>query len=143
VNQDRDAEWSIGQVAEKLGLSVHTLRFYESEGLHPPVRRSAGGRRIYTADDLDWLRTCLNLRATGMPIPVIRRYVQLVLAGDSEGALVPLLIEHRQMVLEKQAQLEECLNLINHKIDVYGDPEPGSCGVHNSPQAAEPNVTST
>ncbi|MFD3972326.1 MerR family DNA-binding transcriptional regulator [Streptomyces cyaneofuscatus] len=49
---------SIGQVAERTGLSAHALRFYENEGLFlTPVRRGAGGRRVYGEDEsLDLIR---------------------------------------------------------------------------------------
>ena len=51
---------SIGQVAQRTGLSVHALRFYESEGLFAsPVRRAAGGRRIYSEWDVEWLDVCI------------------------------------------------------------------------------------
>ncbi|SFK95999.1 MerR HTH family regulatory protein [Streptosporangium canum] len=58
---------SIGQVAERTGLSVHTLRFYEREGiLANPVSRGPGGRRCYSESDVEWLRLCIILRASGM-----------------------------------------------------------------------------
>ena len=70
---------SIGQVAERTGLSVHALRFYEREGLFvTPVHRGAAGRRVYTEWDLEWLEVCVRLRASGMPPTAIRRYADLV-----------------------------------------------------------------
>jgi len=128
-------EWTIGQVADKFALSVHTLRFYESEGLLRDIARTLGGCRVYTDDDLEWLTMCLNLRATGMPIPVIRHYVDLAVAGDQGPALADLLRDHRHTVQEQAERLHHCLELINHKIEVYGSPAPGSC------EAASPAVT--
>ncbi|MGW5188999.1 MerR family transcriptional regulator [Kribbella sp. NPDC004138] len=59
---------SIGQVAERTGLSVHALRFYEREGLlADPVRRESNGRRVYSEDDVDWLTMCIKFRSSGMP----------------------------------------------------------------------------
>ncbi|HZE31821.1 MAG TPA: MerR family transcriptional regulator, partial [Actinoallomurus sp.] len=53
-------ELSIGQVAERTGLSVHALRFYEREGIFANiVRRGSDGRRLYTEDDVDWLTVCV------------------------------------------------------------------------------------
>jgi len=72
---------SIGQVAERTGLGVHTLRFYEREGLLAmPVRRAAG-RRVYSEDDVEWLDICTELRSSGMPPAEIRRYAELVREG--------------------------------------------------------------
>ncbi|MGF0068765.1 MerR family DNA-binding transcriptional regulator [Candidatus Spyradosoma sp. SGI.093] len=37
-------EYTISQAAEKFGITAHTLRFYDKEGLLPFVDRGAGGR---------------------------------------------------------------------------------------------------
>jgi DNA-binding transcriptional MerR regulator len=117
------AELSIGQVAERTGLSVHTLRFYEREGiLAQPVRRAAGGRRVYTEDDVDWLTVCTILRGAGMPLPDVRRYTELVQAGDgNESERLDLLRRHEQRIHTQRQQLDRCLDLIKFKIGVYED----------------------
>ncbi|WIX93350.1 MerR family transcriptional regulator [Amycolatopsis sp. DG1A-15b] len=47
-------------------MSVHALRLYEREGLLAgPVRRDAGGRRVYTEWDVEWLLYCTKFRAAG------------------------------------------------------------------------------
>jgi DNA-binding transcriptional MerR regulator len=112
---------SIGQMAERTGLSVHTLRFYEREGiLANPVRRGPGGRRLYTDDDAEWLTVCVNLRATGMPIPDIRQYTGLVRRGDgNEQQRLDLLRQHQARVLAQMDTLQQCLDLISHKVAIY------------------------
>jgi hypothetical protein len=65
---------TIGQVAERTGLSVHALRFYEREGLlASEVERTPDGRRVYDEDDLEWLDLCVKLRSSGMPLAAIHR----------------------------------------------------------------------
>lgn len=49
------AEYTISEVAEKMGVSVHTLRFYDKEGLLPDVDR-VNGRRVFKDKDFGWLR---------------------------------------------------------------------------------------
>ncbi|HEX2772017.1 MAG TPA: MerR family transcriptional regulator [Micromonosporaceae bacterium] len=117
------ASLSIGQVAERTGLSVHALRFYEREGvLANPVRRGPGGRRAYSEDDVDWLTLCIILRASGMPLPAIRRYTELVReGGGNEGERLALLRDHQQHVLAQIGQLNRCLDLIRFKVGVYED----------------------
>jgi DNA-binding transcriptional MerR regulator len=112
---------SIGQVAESTGLTVHTLRFYEREGLlATPVHRDAGGRRLYSEWDLEWLDVCTRLRASGMPLTAIRQYAALVRAGDgNETDRLALLREHQKRVAGQIAALTECLDLINFKIALY------------------------
>jgi DNA-binding transcriptional MerR regulator len=114
---------SIAEAARRTGVSVHTLRYYERVGLVVnPVGRTAGGTRRYRQLDLDWIRICTRFRAAGMPIKVIRRYAQLVSAGrGNEKERLALMEAHRADVAAKLAELQECLDLIDHKIDVYRD----------------------
>ena len=100
---------------------MHTLRYYERAGLVvTPVDRTGGGRRRYRKLDLDWIKICTRLRATGMPIRGIRRYAELVSVGPgNEQDRLALLEAHRADVTAKLAEIQENLQLIDHKIDVY------------------------
>jgi DNA-binding transcriptional MerR regulator len=120
---DQPDELSIGQVAERTGLSVHALRFYERESIFlSPIRRAVGGRRVYTEDDVDWLMLCTILRGAAMPLEDIRRYTELVRAGDgNEPERLALLRQHEERVREQQEKLDRCLDLIRFKIGVYED----------------------
>lgn len=114
---------SIGQVAERTGLSVHALRFYEREGLFVnPVRRGPGGRRVYSQDDVDWLTVCIILRASGMPLPVLSRYTDLVREGaGNEEQRLALMREHQARVTTQIGALTESLDLIRFEVGVYED----------------------
>src|ERR1700730_1232292 len=121
ARSDPQAGLSIAEAARRTGVSVHTLRYYERAGLVvTTVDRTAGGRRRYQQLDLDWITICTRLRATGMPIKTIRRYAQLVSAGDgNEHERLALMEAHRADVIAKLAEIQENLKLIDHKIDVY------------------------
>ncbi|NUR94953.1 MAG: MerR family transcriptional regulator [Kribbellaceae bacterium] len=112
---------SIGQVAERTGLSVHALRFYEREGLlADAVRRESNGRRVYTEDDVDWLNMCIKFRSSGMPLDTIRKYTDLVRQGPgNEADRLALLKSHQDYVAEQIAALNECLNVITWKVGCY------------------------
>lgn len=112
---------SIGQVAERTGLSVHALRFYEREGiLADPVRRDGGGRRVYSEDDIAWIGICTRFRASGMPLPVIRKYAELVREGPgNELDRLDLLRRHQQDVADQIRSLNESLEVISYKVRVY------------------------
>ncbi|AHV99161.1 MerR family transcriptional regulator [Paenibacillus sabinae] len=119
---DTDQELSIGQVAERTGLSISSLRFYEREGLllSTRVARDNGGRRRYSPADVEWLGICTKLRASGMPIEQIRRFAELVRQGPgNEHERLKILREHQQRVAVKVTHLNDCLELINWKVDVY------------------------
>jgi DNA-binding transcriptional MerR regulator len=112
---------SIAEAARRTGVSAHTLRYYERAGLVVTrVDRTTGGRRRYRHEDLVWINVCTRLRATGMPIKAVRRYAELVSAGPgNEKERLALMEAHRDDVLAKLDELQENLQLIDHKIDVY------------------------
>jgi DNA-binding transcriptional MerR regulator len=114
---------TIGDVAARTGLSVDTLRFYEREGiLANPVRREAGGRRVYSEHDVEWLNLCMVLRASGMPLPAIRCYTELVRQGTgTEAERLALLREHQARVRSQIEQLHRALDQIGYKVGVYED----------------------
>ncbi|MEU4474969.1 MerR family transcriptional regulator [Micromonospora sp. NPDC023888] len=116
-----DRDLSIGQVAQRTGLSVHTLRLYERKGLLAgEVRRDGSGRRVYSAWDVEWLANCVKFRASGMPLTTISRLAQLVREGSgNEAERLELLREHRRHITEQLAQLSDCLDLVNGKVASY------------------------
>ncbi|MFC8715995.1 MerR family transcriptional regulator [Kitasatospora sp. NPDC057198] len=112
---------TIAEAAERTGVSVHTLRYYERAGLVVTgIDRTPGGRRRYHHHDLRWIDTCTRLRATGMPIRTLRRYAELVAAGNgNEAERLALLEAHRADVAERLAELQEHLARIDHKVTTY------------------------
>jgi len=112
--------WTIGEAAEKCGLSQHTLRWYERIGLLPPIERGSDGRRRFSDRDLDWLSTMTKLRATGMPVRDMQRYAELVRSGAGQAERLELLKRHREQVRRAIAAQRECLKLLDAKITHYG-----------------------
>jgi DNA-binding transcriptional MerR regulator len=115
-----DQALTISEVAEETGLSNHTLRYYERAGLLDGVGRNGSGHRRYTAQDVEWVVLVTRLRATGMPIRKIRRYAELVRAGEgNEAERLELLEAHRAEVVAKISELEHNLELIDYKLGLY------------------------
>lgn len=111
---------SVREAADRVGLSPHTLRWYEQEGLVAPVGRDSSGHRRYTGEDLSWLVLLTKLRRTGMPVRDMRRYAELARQGPrSIGERVRLFEGHRDRVLTRIAELQQDLDAINDKIDIY------------------------
>ncbi|MGW4693135.1 MerR family transcriptional regulator [Kitasatospora cineracea] len=112
---------TIAEAAERTGVSVHTLRYYERAGLVvTPIDRTPGGRRRYHHRDLRWIDICTRLRATGMPIRSIRRYAELVMAGDgNEAERLALLEAHQAGTAARLAELRTHLDRIDHKVATY------------------------
>jgi DNA-binding transcriptional MerR regulator len=112
--------YSIAQAAQISGLSIDTLRYYERIGLVDPPARDSGGRRTYSEEDLTWLGFLTRLRTTGMPIRRMREYAQLRHRGlASTSRRKQILVEHRTDVLERIAELQACLEVLNYKVTNY------------------------
>ncbi|KAA1005567.1 MerR family transcriptional regulator [Paraburkholderia panacisoli] len=111
---------TIGQVAETIGVSTHTLRYYEQAGLIRPVGRTQAGHRLYSPADLDWLLFVMRLKATGMPIAGMQAFATLRAQGrPTTGARRDLLVAHRDAVLARIAELQSNLGAIVDKIAYY------------------------
>jgi DNA-binding transcriptional MerR regulator len=118
---DTPLSLTIAEAAERTGLSTHTLRYYERDGLLlSDVGRSASGHRRYTEQDLGWIDMLTRLRATGMPIRDVRRYAELVRTDDgNEQVRLEMLRAHREQVLAQLAEVTEHLGAIDRKIGLY------------------------
>jgi DNA-binding transcriptional MerR regulator len=111
---------SISEAAQASGLSAHTLRYYERAGLLEPVSRDGSGHRRYRAADLGRITFLAKPRATGMPIRGVRRYAELMSAGEATNEeRVALLEAHREAVLAGLERTARNLELIERKIEVY------------------------
>ena len=111
--------WTIGEAAEKCGLSQHTLRWYERIGLLGHIERGSDGRRRFSDGDLDWLSLLTKLRATGMPVRDMQRYAELVRSGAGQAERLELIKRHREQVRRAIASQRECLKLLDAKVSNY------------------------
>jgi DNA-binding transcriptional MerR regulator len=112
--------YAIAEAAHRSGLSIDTLRYYERMELIEPPARDSGGRRAYNDEDMAWLEFLTHLRRTGMPIRMMREYAKLRHQGmASAGRRKQILIEQRAEVLDRIAELNSCLDVLNYKIGNY------------------------
>lgn len=115
-------ELRIGDVAARTGRSIHTIRWYEAQGLMPGVRRDSAKRRIYTEYHIGWLDLMERLRCTGMSIAQMRIYTDLAKQGAATlGERRELLRKHRSDVRETIARWHNALALIDAKIAFYDE----------------------
>ena len=112
-------QYSIGEFSRLTNLSIHTLRYYEQEGLITP-KRDSGNRRCYSDKDLEWIEFIKRLKATNMPLQEIQQYAKLRLAGDAtQNARMELLQTHRQQLNAQIKTLQEHLQKLDEKILFY------------------------
>ncbi len=110
----------IKEITEQTGLSSHTIRYYEKEGLLPPIARDKNGIRCFTDDNLFWLDLVICLKKTKMPTEQIKKIVELSIEGDHT---IPerkeILQAHRNKIDSQIQELENSKLKVDKKINFY------------------------
>jgi DNA-binding transcriptional MerR regulator len=112
--------YSPGEVVERTGFSLDTLRYYERIGLLHQIDRSAGGQRRFTEYDVLWLLMLRCLRETGMPIAQMGTFADLARGDDRTVAERLAILEgHDRKIEEQIAGLRAHQKQIQQKIRIY------------------------
>jgi DNA-binding transcriptional MerR regulator len=115
-----NTRFHIGRLARETGRSVHTIRWYEKQGLVPGVTRDAGGRRVYTEQHIGWLLFLDRLRFAGMPVREMRRYATLAAQGKKTlRERLALLDAHHARTAALIDELQQALRFIERKQAYY------------------------
>jgi DNA-binding transcriptional MerR regulator len=110
----------IGEVSERYGISSDTLRYYERIGLIPPVNRNGSGIRDYNEIDVRRVEFIKCMRSAGLPIEALIEYIALVQQGGKTiEARKEILIEQREQLLARMAEMQKTLDMLDYKIKVY------------------------
>ncbi len=126
-------------MAERCGMTTHTLRYYERVGLIQAVGRAHNGHRRYSEADEAWLNFLHCMRATNMPIREMQRYAELREQGDSTSLDRRKILEDHQAAIAAQiVELQAAHALLTHKIANYRKIEQRIR--IGGPQVAEPEV---
>ncbi|OXS62730.1 MerR family transcriptional regulator [Cohnella sp. CIP 111063] len=116
--------YTINEAARQFGLTAHTLRYYDKEGLLPFIGRGKSGNRTFSEQDLQWLALICCLKDTGMPIKEIKTYSDLCVEGGATAETRKTILQsHRAEVARQIDELQKNLGLIDAKIASYDDPE--------------------
>lgn len=112
--------FTIGEMAKKLGVAASTLRYYDKEGLFPFMERSEGGIRVFKLSDYEFLKIIHCLKATGMQIKDIKKFIELVLQGDESIDARLEIFQKQKLEVEKQiSELQEALETVKFKCWYY------------------------
>ncbi|ACX81890.1 MerR family transcriptional regulator [Aggregatibacter actinomycetemcomitans D11S-1] len=112
--------YTTAQAAQKMGISAHTLRFYDKEGLLPNVGRDEHGNRRFTDNDLQWLSLLQCLKNTGMSLKDIKRFTKCTTIGNSTIEERLALFENQtQNVKQQISELKRYLSLLEYKVAFY------------------------
>lgn len=111
---------TIKEVSKKFNISQDTLRYYERVGVIPIVHRNKNGIRAYTDEDISWVKNAICMRNAGLSIDVLVEYLRLFQQGDDTiHERYELLSAQREMLLEKKKKLEETIDKLDYKINIY------------------------
>ncbi|GKX65212.1 MerR family transcriptional regulator [Inconstantimicrobium mannanitabidum] len=111
---------TIKEASEITGISIDNLRYYERIGLIPEVPRTASGIRDYDEMSLHWIDFAMRFKRGGMPLEAIREYIQLAINGEeTKPARKEILLEAKEDLEKKMAEIQESLDVINYKLDIY------------------------
>lgn len=112
--------YTIKQFAEKIGLSISTLRYYDKEGLLPFVDKKENGTRVFKDEDFEGLSIIACMKKSGVPIKDIKKYMDLCIDGDNTlNERMDIFIERKEIVEKQIEELNNVMKTINHKIWYY------------------------
>lgn len=116
--------YTIGEVAERTGISAYTIRYYDKEGLLTFVHRSESGTRLFREEDFEPLYTITCLKKGGMPIKEIRKFMELFMQGNDSIYERYLMFKEQEKRLEAQiAELQEMLDIVRYKCWYFQEAE--------------------
>ena len=101
--------FTIGKASEQSGVNIETIRYYEREGIVPKPGRSAGGRRLYSSDEIAKLRFVRRCRDLGFPISNIQTFCSLTPQYDRSCGEVRTMAENH--LGEINAKIENLMRL--------------------------------
>jgi len=97
----------IGQAAQRSGVTIETIRYYEREGIVPKPDRTASGRRAYSEGDIARLRFVKKCRNLGFPISGARSLLGLTDGSETSCATAQTIAsKHLADVQHKMAELK-------------------------------------
>lgn len=112
--------YTIKEVADKMEVSEHTLRFWAKSGFFPFIKRDANNVRRFSEEDLGWVRIVKCLRSVGTENKSIKRYIDLCIKGDSTiKERYEIILSTKQKALQQMEELKTQLDLLDYKENYY------------------------
>ncbi len=112
--------YTIKEVAQKLDISEHTLRFWAKSGFFPFVTRDKNNIRQFSEDDLGWVKIVKCLRSVGTENKAIKRYIDLCIIGDSTiKERYKIILDTKKKALLQMDELQKQLSMLDFKEKFY------------------------
>lgn len=112
--------YTIKEVAEKMDVSEHTLRFWAKSGFFPFVKRNENNIRQFSENDLDWVKIVKCLRSVGTENKAIKKYIDLCIIGDSTiKERYEIIRATKEKAGQQMEELKKQLDLLEFKEKFY------------------------
>ncbi|DAA81363.1 MAG TPA: MerR family transcriptional regulator [Cyanobacteria bacterium UBA10660] len=112
--------YTIKEVAEKMDISEHTLRFWAKSGFFPFVKRNQNNIRQFSDNDLEWVKIVKCLRSVGTENKAIKRYIDLCIVGDSTiEERYKIILDTKEKALMQMDELKKQLAILEYKENFY------------------------
>ena len=112
--------YTIKEVADKIDVSEHTLRFWAKSGFFPFIKRNENNIRLFSDTDLEWVKIVKCLRAVGTENKAIKKYIDLCIIGDSTiKERYVIICATKQKALQQMQNLKQQLDLLDYKEQFY------------------------
>ncbi|AYW48301.1 MerR family transcriptional regulator [Tetragenococcus osmophilus] len=109
----------ISEVAEQIGVTTVTLRYYERVGLVPPIERK-NNVRVYKQADLNWIEFIKCMRDAGLSVDSLSKYTSLYqLGNETIEDRKDILVAERESLEKKYLEMGNTLQRLNQKIEDY------------------------
>lgn len=146
ILRDRTPKYTVREVAEIMGVTPYTIRYYDNAGLIPAVERGAGNSRLFSDYNISWLKLIHCLRATGLSVEGVKSYVDMCLQGDATiPARAELIFRQEKVLREQMRHLRAQMEVLKYKKNYYqkllDTGEKDYCNPENSPELLkEPEI---
>lgn len=111
--------YTMKKTAELTGLSEHTLRYYDKEGLLPGLARDGVGRRVFSEEDLFNIRTIRALREMGVPIARIRDFIEAGRGAQAAAKRAEIIEERTARAKAEIEALKEQIKLLARAAEYF------------------------
>ncbi|MCR4902718.1 MAG: MerR family transcriptional regulator [Butyrivibrio sp.] len=117
---DTTPKYSVTQASKMVGISEHTLRYYDDKNLFPFLQKNEAGKRLFSEADLQWAKLLECLSNSGLSIKEMQEYVEMCSVGDSTVPQRFEILKKQENVIKEQIkEKKKQLKLLQFKLDYY------------------------
>lgn len=111
-----DKLYTVGELAKMAGVSLRTVRFYDSKGILKPIAHSDSGYRYYDCSSVERLQKILMMKFIGFSL----EQIQQIMSSDGDSVKLSLAAQ-KNLLLEKKAHIEAIISALDEAQGIEGD----------------------